>query len=484
MSLQIGGLASGMDMDLIIEHSTAIARQSITSMQRKQQDLEIQKNAWRDINSRMRNLADKFLSLKLETTYLGRVAKASNEAVLRASASPGAVEGNYHIDVKKLATAAAYYSEGQVIDADAAIGEGVLAIKVNLDEEEHTVNIAIDEKMSLRDLAKNINELKIGEGDQAQSLPLRATIVGNHLVLTSKETGAGNDFTVTIDEGSSDTLKATFGSFERVIGSGEDAELEINGIHLSTASNTLKDVIEGITLTLQEEGKTTLAVSQDTKQVVDKIQEFVDQYNSVIEFMNEKLQAKSAMDSNSVRGSLSGDGTLLRLQSTLRSIVAGSVGGEGKHSSLSDIGISTAKFVKGAADYSGKLILDTAKLEAALKEDPLAVKELLFNTSDVEVDGKTVSKETGLFHNLESHVREFTRAGDGIFTEKDKAYDERIADIKKQVERAEARLEMRKERLTNQFVALEKVLSTMQSQGDWLSMQITQLNNMYTPRNR
>lgn len=479
--MYIGGLASGLDINGIMEQLMAVERRPIVNIQNKQQELQAQKNAWRDINTRMRSLADKFLSLKLESTYVSRLAKSSNEDILKASASSTAVEGNYPVNITRLATAATFYSEKQVTGVDDLLGEGRLEMELG-DEAKTTVAIDIDGEMSLRSLVKHINELKLGE-EEAQTLPIRASIVDNRLVLASKETGAESSFSVSM---TGTVLDAGVKDFTQVADSGLDAELEVNGITVTSSSNTLKDVIQGVTLDLLEVGKTTLTVSQDTQQVVDRLQEFVDQYNSVIIFVNDKLQAQSAMDSNSVRGTLSGDGTLMRLQGSLRNMVVGGAGGEGKFRSLADIGIGTAKYVPGAADYSGKLILDKAKLEETLLNDPLAVKNLLFKTTtEPDENGDMVTRNSGLFHDLETYVRDFTRAGDGILTEKDKAYDKQIGDLKLQAEKMEQRLEIRQGRLMAQFVALEKALGAMQSQGDWLSAQLGQLNNMNSqPRNR
>lgn len=474
MSFRIDGLASGIDTEALIESMMAAERLPITNMQRKQQELETQKNAWRDINTRMRNLVDKFTALKLESTYVGRVAKTSQEGVLRASASPDAVEGIYQVNVERLATASVRYNATRVDDVNEALGAGTLQLEFGSE----TLEIGIEADWSLRDLVNHINSLE-PDGEETKALPVRASIVDNRLVLTSKETGESSRFDASI---TGTTLLAE-GSLLQVAGSGQDALLEINGITgITSSSNTLKDVIQGVTLDLAAVGETTVTVSQDTQQVVDRLQEFVDQYNSTIDFINDKLKAQSAMDPDSTRGTLSGDATLMRLQSTLRSMVAGSSGGDGKYNSLASIGIGTAKFAPGAADYSGKLTLDKAKLEEALKEDPLAVKEILYQVSDVEAGDTTVSKTTGILHNLESYVRGFTRAGDGILTEKDKSYDSQIKDIKDQIEKMERRLEMRGERLQKQFVAMETALASMQSQGDWLAAQLSQLSNMYSQK--
>lgn len=475
--MRIGGLGSGIDMDGIIDGLMAIERRPLVLMQRKQQELEAQKNAWRDVNTRLKHLSDKFLSLKLESTYVGRIAKLSNESVLKATAERTAVMGSYEVEVTQLATHVVKHSARVEQGASEALGVAEGSITIGMGGDLWTM--AVDVGDTLNSIVQKINSMK---NDNDKASPVTASVVDNRLVLTSKETGAGGKFSVdVVGEDLSALLLGPEAEFTEVAGGGLNAQVKINGIEVESESNTLKDVIQGIRFDLLEVGKTTLTVSQDTQQVVDKLQEFVDQYNSLLDFINDKLQAQSAMDPNSKRGTLSGDTTLMRLQSNLRSMVASGVGGDGNYRSLADIGISTAKFVPGAADYSGKLTLDKTKLEEALKENPLAVKELLYKvTTEMDENGEQVAKNSGIFHSLESYIRDFTRAGDGILTEKDKSYDKQIKDLKEQVEKMEYRLELRQERLVSQFVALEKALSTMQSQGNWLASQVSQLNNMFS----
>lgn len=469
MSMRIDGLSSGLDTSAIIEEMMALERRPINNMVLKQQELQTQKDTWRDINSRLRTLGDKFMALKLESTYLARAAKVGTEGVLQASAGQKAAEATYSIHVQELATVTTVHSD-KVADLEAALGEGVLVLKDN--EGQVIASLTIEAGQNLRDVVSNINSWEI---DDDKAAPIRASIVDNRLVLTSKETGQAKRFSIELEPGDG-ALQSALGSFKMVGEGGQDALVTIDGIEVRSASNTLKDVIEDVTINLLEEGKSSLTIAHDTQLVADKLQEFVDQYNSVITFINDKLQAKSAMDANSTRGILSGDSSLLRLQSRLRSLVAGRAE-DGSLFSLADIGIGTAKYVQGAADYSGKLNFDKAKLEEALAKDPLAVKELLFGKGEGADQAEAAG---GILGKMEGYIRDFTKAGDGILSEKDKAYDKRIADLKRQVERMEDRLEMRENRLYAQFTAMEKALSTIYAQGDWLTTQLSQLNNMFS----
>ena len=600
--MRISGLGSGIDMDSIIEQLMAIERRPLVMMQQRQLELEAQKGAWRDVNTRLKNLADKLSALKLQATYLAKSAEVSNNDIITASASSSAGMGTYSITVERLATGFVKHGAQVVEGALKPLSvSGTMVIKAG--EEQWEIEVGIND--SLNDIVRKINSVK---NDSEKSAPVNASVVAGRLVLSSKATGKDSDFEVILDP----ALSAKLGEFTEVQ-TGQDAKLTINGIEVESGSNTLTDVIQGVTINLKAVGSTTLTVQQDTKQVVEAVKAFVDQYNSTIDFINEKLNAKT--------GTLKGDTTLMRLQSSLRSmVVSRSSYTEGKYVTLADIGVATAKFVPDAADYSGKLQLDTAKLEEALKADPLAVKDILFKQTNVaalasatvtstgsyndsqyplasiingvtdgtnwgkgegwasatlDADGQSLTisfggtrtldsiklftldsdlypaeiwgvsdykiyytdekgvehlltevkdnkqgvvtssansvratairfeftgtnhasqmarileieayESSGVLYNLEQYVRDFTRAGDGILTEKDKSYDRQIKDLKDQVERMEQRLELRQERLVAQFVALEKALATMQSQGNWLTAQISQLNNMFSqPKN-
>ena len=472
MSMRIMGLGSGIDMEGIIEQLMSIERRPLLLMQQKQQVLEEQKNAWRDVNTRLKHLTDKFMPLKLDATYLSLKAASSDDKVVTATAKSNAEQGTYKIEVKQLATHTVQYGKEVEGGARAALGaSGTIAI------DEQWV-IEVGEEDSLSDIVRKINALTHDQEGNEQAAPVRASIVNNQLVLTSKETGSESDFAVEFSVDNGD-LAAALGPLSQVDGGGLDAQVTINGIDVETSSNTLKDVIPGVMLELQGLGSSTLNIEQDAQQVIDAVQAFIDQYNSALDFINSKLQAERESDPNSVRGTLSGDSTLMRLQSNLRSIVAGRVSdADGDYSSLADLGIGTAKFVAGVGDYSGKLTLDKAKLEGALKTDPMAVKDIFYKRTKVE--GEETYEYSGAIYKLEEYLRDFTRAGDGILTEKDKTYDRQIKDLKEQVEKMEYRLELRQERLVAQFVALEKALASMQSQGNWFSSQINQINNMYT----
>ena len=121
-----------------------------------------------------------------------------------------------------------------------------------------------------------------------------ATIIGGSLVLESAETGTNN--LIQLEDGDSGfhnalNLYASEGEPQlNTIQHAQDAELTINGIRVTSHSNNVKDAVHGVTFTLKDTGRTQVTVSPDIDSAVSKIKAFVDQYNSVMNFVGEKVK--------------------------------------------------------------------------------------------------------------------------------------------------------------------------------------------------
>ncbi|MBC7334834.1 MAG: flagellar hook protein, partial [Clostridia bacterium] len=92
-TMTISGLASGLDTDEIIRQLMEIERIPVTRLERRKADLEVDKNAWKDIGSRLTNLLGTLTSLKLASTFKAKTAASSNEKVLTATATAAAAAG-------------------------------------------------------------------------------------------------------------------------------------------------------------------------------------------------------------------------------------------------------------------------------------------------------------------------------------------------------------------------------------------------------
>ncbi|HLT58089.1 MAG TPA: flagellar filament capping protein FliD, partial [Limnochordales bacterium] len=427
MSMYISGIASGLDTDAWIEAVMALERRPITQLQQRKNALQQQKDAWRDINSRLNNLSSRLSDLRLSSTFLNRTAASSNTDVLTVSAGTGAIPGHYEITIEQLAQAHRVRSDQ--FEPDAAVGVGG-TIKIN------GVEIDIDAKDTIADVARKINE---------KDSKVLATVVDGHLVLTAAETNQKIEFEKSdvlvelgiLDDNGQDGDPVP----KHELQSPQEAVIWVDGIRVTRDSNTISDVIQGVTLTLKETGTVTVEVRHDVNRVVDRVRAFVDQYNSVQSFISDKTS----------RGQiLQGDVLLSRIQMELRQLTMAPVlGSDG----LAMIGITI--------DRHGTMSLDEAKLRAVLEEDPEAVHRLFAATQEEDgFDGVAV--------RLGQRLEQWLRSNEGLLASRQQLFDDRMKDIDRSIERLEARLELREQTLRRQFIALEEVLSAFQTQAMWL----------------
>ena len=105
----------------------------------------------------------------------------------------------------------------------------------------------------------------------------------------------GSSLSVSLPSTLQDTnSQLIFGSFcsassiKREVIAGEDATLLIDGVQITSASNTVDDVIAGITLNLLNENDTTtvtLNVDRDIDSIKSNIEDFVSKYNEAINYI-------------------------------------------------------------------------------------------------------------------------------------------------------------------------------------------------------
>ena len=240
-----------------------------------------------------------------------------------------------------------------------------------------------------------------------------------------------------------------------------DAELEVDGVTVTRSSNTVSDLIKGVTLTLHgtTDKAETLTVSQDTGAIAAKVQTFVDAYNSVSEFLKES-QAYDAKTKEA--GALQGDNTTNLIRRQLNNLVAGTVsaGVEGL-SRLTDLGITL--------DKEGQLQIDSDKLSDAIQNRFLDV-QAFFSANTESEKGFAVSLTTMLDRTLSTT--------EGPLATRTKGIETSIGRINKDITRYEARIERSQARLLSQFQSMELILAQYQQLGDYLTQQIASLQTL------
>lgn len=434
-NLYISGIGSGIDWRSIVDATMNVERVPISRWTSKQQTLNSAKAAWMSLRTSLATLDSKLEALNSESIFDSKMVTSSNGLVFSASASSGALDGEYLLGVTHTALAHVIASDA-VGNAEAPLG---LSGTFSINGEQVTVT----EEDSLKDIAISIGEASCGAS---------ASVIDGRLVLKALETGEANAIGLVDDvTGILVTLGLLVdneGNLEvkHELTSARNALFSLDGLEIERSSNVVSDVLEGITLTLKGDGSATLSVRADYTLAIAVFRDFVDAYNS---FVN-KASQDSGRD-----GVLRGDPALSRLCSALRTLATAPLEGfESPYKALYEIGISTSS-------KSPVLHLDESALGKALQSDPDAVKRLFHNPAEgVE----------GIAELLRSRITASIDDREGSITLREERLDREISDLQWRIDSLEVRLAKREEYLVRKFTAMESAMNQLQIQSNWLSM--------------
>jgi flagellar hook-associated protein 2 len=228
------------------------------------------------------------------------------------------------------------------------------------------------------------------------------------------------------------------------LSSGQDASISVNGLTVTRSSNTLTDVIDGVTLNLlQAGGSSTVTVTKDREAVKSRIKELVGAFNEVIDL----FKAHSSADLKDTTAVLYGDVTLRSAQTRIRDVVSDTVTGTGSsYDSLASIGITTGS--------DGRLTVDDTKLTNALNSDFDGVISLFTKAND------------GIASRTQSVLLDFQTSSLKTRTDGIQA---RIRGINRQVDRLEEGLSRYIVSLQKKYAALDSIVGRLQTQGSALA---------------
>ena len=442
------GIGSGLDINGIIDKLMAVERKPIDALEQRKSTVQTQISAFGQVKSALSTLQSAVKRLDDPSVRYATTASVSEGAGFTASASAGASTGTYEIGVQQLAQAQRVATSAT---QPFTPGAGRLTISAG----GQSVEVDFSGGGSLADLRNAIN-------DQAGSL-VSASIVDNgtaqQLVLTSRQTGTGQAFSL---EGTDGLAELTFdpdapapGSPVYQVQAAQDAKLTFNGLEVTRSSNTIEDLIPGVTLSLQsaKPGQTsTLSVQRDDSALTQAMQEFVDAYNAV----NNTLYTLTYYDPESkTAGPLSGDSALRTIQSQLRNTL-NSLGGSGGLRSFTDLGLSF--------DDKGALSFDAATFAQALRDQPQAVNQMLVGTDT----------QPGLASRLDTLLTADLQTG-GLLETRVQGLNAKVSLIDQQKERLEAQLERIQQNYQRQFSAMDSIVGQYTSLGSYLQQQFEAL---------
>ncbi|WP_457746344.1 flagellar filament capping protein FliD [Sulfurimonas sp.] len=339
--------------------------------------------------------------------------------------------------------------------APIASAAGVL----NLDINGTTYNINYDTTTTLESLAQSITDIA---GTAIDASILETSAGQFSLVVSSKETGANQAITITdTTDGVTGTGSLDPALFDTTVTDGYqkiqnsvDAVFKYNGITTTRSTNDINDLILGVNITLTQEGDfSNVTINQDTQNIVDEMQLFVDNYNTLMTNLNDM----TAFDKETgALGIFQGDSFVNGLKRDMSAIVTSRFGTD--NGSLMDYGIEIDRY--------GVMSLDSSVLTSKLDSDSASVKT--FFTGGTDANGNSV---TGFFTNFDDSMKQYTSFG-GLLTNFDNGLTKDAENLASSRERAQASIDTRYEIMTTQFIAYDAMISRLNSSFSSLQMMI------------
>lgn len=412
-----------------VEQANAIP---LDLLEQQQSTLQTQSSTLTSIESDISALSTAVSALSNTSGSINSLTATSSDSnLVTATADPTAASGTHTIVVNSLATTASYYTDP--VDPSAAIGAGSFQIAVGNNA---PVTVTVDNTdNTLSTLAAAINGQNIG---------VTASVIsdanGSRLALVSNTSGVAGNITV-----SNNTTSLNFNSAV----TGANASLTVDGVPISSASNTVSTVIPGVTLNLvgaDPETTVSLTLSPDANQATTAINQFVSAWNKVIQDLNGQFNVAS---DGSGGGPLEADNTLRAVQDQLLSAITTSITGNNGFINLASIGVNM--------NTDGTLSVDSGALSNALNNDFGSVQTLLQGTS-------------GVATFLASTLNQITDPTQGSITLDLQGMSQQNQDLTQQINAMQAQLTSQDQLLVAQYAQMQNTLDEM----PMLQSQITQ----------
>jgi flagellar hook-associated protein 2 len=380
-----GASSAGIDVTAAVSSAVTAAQAPEVAWQEQITALQGQTTALTALQTDATNLDNDVQALNNVTGPLSATTvTSSNSSVVTATAASGSTTGNTVVVVKNLASTASYVSTVENAASSILPVESITITNGGGAYSTITTGSGVN---TLSDIETAINQTKLG---------VTASIIsdasGSRLAITSNTSGGAGNFTIS-------STGTTFDFASAV--TGNDASLQVNGITITSPTNTVTGAVPGVTLNLLSASPGTainLSVAPNTSEASTAINKFVTDYNSAMTALNTQFA-----DSGSGQGSLSADPTVRNLQSELLAAL--------EYTAISPSGSATATTVPSltslgiSVNADGTLSVNSTTLNSVLQN----------NFSDVQnfFQGSALN---GFANSLDQQLTSFISPADGAFT--------------------------------------------------------------------
>lgn len=498
MAMRMTGMFSGMDTESIIQELVSVKRTKVDDVKKKQTKLEWKQDAWKEMNTKLKNLQSKYVSnMRFSTAYMKKTTKVSNSSAVSVITGENAVNGVQSLQVKQLAKTG-YLTGAEMKSAKGSLtalsklsdltgGESITGsgqIKIQAGSKEVSMNIAADTTIS--DVMNQLKDAGLNANFDAKQ---------QRLFVSAKESGEANDFSITGLDANGQAALNAMGISASSVGSskidGQDAIIYLNKAKFTNSTNSFE--INGLTITALSETAAgedvTITTQDDTDGIYDMIKKFFKEYNSIINEVDKLYNADSASkyepltdeekdaltDSEVEKYEKKIKDALLRRDSNLSSIrtkftstMSAGVEVNGKRMYLNDFGIDTLGYFTAADNEKNAYHIDGDPDDDSTSGNADKLKSLISSDPDTVVSFfSALSRELySAMDGLSSAVQGYRTYGSFYDDKKMKSdysdYTTKIAEMEQKVNDYE-------DKWYKKFSKMETALAKMQSNSSAIS---------------
>lgn len=452
------GLGSGVLTSDVIDKLKAADTSALITPITNKITLQQQKNqAYTLLNSLLSTFQSSVNSLSDSTLYQGRTVSGNTNSV-SVTANAGVNVQSFSISNIQMATNNVKES-GSFTSSTSAISSGSGTMTLSAGGASFAVNYT--NTMSLTDLKDAINS---AAGSRIKASTLQVGTNDYRLVLTSADTGAAQ--TISISDSTGGTLDTKLLAYNATtnptgmqeIQAAQDASFKYNGITLTRSSNSITDIIPGVTMNLLQNDTTSTAnisISQDTQAVAAQMSTLVQSYNT----LSSQLSDMTTSDATAGKvGIFNGDNSINSIRREITNLMT----------SVSNSGVSLTQYGIDLSE-TGTMSFNASTFNTKFQADPTGSETFFSNVSN----GST---EDGVFTKLNALMTGYT-GSNGTMANLSTGAANDLKALNDSKTKAQALLDARYATMTARFVQYDTMISQLTSSFSSLQQQITMATN-------
>jgi flagellar hook-associated protein 2 len=460
MTISSAGIGSGLDVNSIVTQLMAIERQPLTALETKATTIQSTVSEYGKIKSAVSTLRDAAAKLASTSTWGQTVTNSSSTAVSATTNSSAA--GSYTVEVQALASVQTI-ATASAVPATTTPGAGTLHIELGAYNATQTAftpkagATAVDVAITASDTLATVRD-KINAAGAGVTALIMTDASGSRLLIRSNASGAANAFR---------TSGIASLAFDPTAGAtamtqsqkAADAAATINGLAVTSASNTLSNIVDGLTLNLSTltTAPVTVNVVTDTDSLKKTITDFAAAYSALVKLIATDTKYDTATKTGAL---LQGDSAAIGLQRQMRTLAGGSSSASAMFGHLSDVGLQ----LQG----DGSMTVNDTKLTNALG-NVAELKKMFSNSNllDASQDG---------FGKRFRAVTDSMLGIDGALTTKTDSLGKQLQRNQNDQDTLQTRLDGIEKRMRAQYTALDATMALLNSKSNYITQQIAAFN--------